>query len=161
LRLEGKPDSSLGVLTELLQAKAPELRRRAARELELLGSAARPAIPALVAALKDPDLNEEGRRSFSPFKLVRGPGSPAAAALVTVGPEAAPALRKALNDREDHVRAHALLALASLPLQDDEVVPALRRCLKDREPEVKLIAAIHLWRRTGDPEPVVPVLLDI
>lgn len=82
-----------------LQARTPSERRQAADALVVLGADARPAVPALIEALKDED---EGVRLR------------AARALGVIGPEARaalPALNEALLDRSSQVMWEAVNAV--------------------------------------------------
>jgi HEAT repeat protein len=89
-----------------LTAQAPQTRNAAAYAIGGLGPAAKPAVPALIAALEDPE------------PVVR---FPVCIALREIGPEAAeavPALTKALDDRNDDVAAMARKALIKITGED-------------------------------------------
>ena len=105
-------------------------REAAARSLGSLGPAAQAAIPALAAALRDP----EGRV-----------GMDAADALGRIGGKAAvPALVRALRDRNERLRWTAAYALGQIGVPALEAIPGLTRSLSD-EP-VRFFAAYALAR---------------
>ncbi len=163
-RMDGKTETLVPVLIDTLRARTPELRRQAVDELERLGPAGAAAVPALIEALRDEYLEEMRlliRTELSHGDSIRLPQSRAVAALVAIGPVAAPALIEAAADRAPQVRASALLTLASLHPASKETLAILRGALKDREPVVRLIAAIHLWRHAQEVETVVPVLMEL
>lgn len=86
------------------------------------------AVPALIGALKDPDV--EVRRA-------------AAASLANLeDPRAVPALIAALGDSDNEVRGAAASGLAAL--EDPRAVPALVGLLKDKSPEVRYHALAAL-----------------
>src|SRR5439155_16905773 len=89
------------------------------------------AVPALEAALKDPELELRQRGAEGLFVL--GP----------LAARAVPALLVALESRQDeHLRAAAARALGRVGAkQAKEVVPALTRALRDPRPRVRASAA--------------------
>ena len=89
-----------------LTAQAPQTRNAAAYAIGGMGPAAKPAVPALIAALDDPE------------PVVR---FPVCIALREIGPEAkeaVPALTKALDDRNDDVAAMARKAIIKITGED-------------------------------------------
>lgn len=85
-----------------LKALAPQSRNAAAYAISGMGADAKPAVPALIEALNDPEAS------------VR---YPVCIALREIGPaakEAVPALSKALDDRNDDVAAMARKALIAI-----------------------------------------------
>ncbi len=104
-----------------LAAQAPEsardadaaVRERAAAELAAGGAA---SIPALAAALADPD----------PFV-----GGAAADALARIGPASVPALLRSLEDARPGVRTGAAIALGKLGSGAADAVPALAKALAE------------------------------
>jgi HEAT repeat protein len=89
-----------------LTALAPQTRNAAAYAISGMGPAAKAAVPALIAALDDPE------------PVVR---FPVCIALREIGPdavEAVPALTKALDDRNDDVAAMARKALIKITGED-------------------------------------------
>lgn len=89
-----------------LTADAPQSRNAAAYAISGMGAAATPAVPALIAALKDPEA------------VVR---FPVCIALREIGPAAkaaVPALTEALDDGNEDVAAMARKALISITGED-------------------------------------------
>ncbi len=89
-----------------LKGAAPYTRNAAAYAIGGMGADARPAVPALIAALKDPEAT------------VR---FPVCIALREIGPaakDAVPALTEALDDRNDDVAAMARKALIKITGED-------------------------------------------
>ncbi len=89
-----------------LKGLAPYTRNRAAYAIGGMGADARPAVPALIEALKDPEA------------AVR---YPVCIALREIGPaakEAVPALTETLDDRNDDVAAMARQALIKITGED-------------------------------------------
>jgi HEAT repeat protein len=132
-------DDAVGPLLETLR-KAPDPTVRAFAALTL-AQCGRPAVvPALIAALADPE------------KVVR---TAAARALAGIGPEAVPALIGALGDPSWVVRYRAAEALSEI--RDPRVAPALAGRLEDEKDHVRYMAAKGLG---AEPAPVaVNVLL--
>jgi len=85
----------------------------------------------------------------------------AAKALAKKGPEVAPALIKALKDKDWRVRRGATDALAALKEQAKDAVPALIEALKDKEPWVRDGAATALGRIGPDAEPAARPLVEL
>jgi hypothetical protein len=101
---DGRPLSSW--VTDLRTALAPQTRNAAAYAISGMGPAAKAAVPALIAALDDPDA------------AVR---FPVCIALREMGPaakDAVPALTKTLDDRNDDVAAMARKALIKITGED-------------------------------------------
>ena len=115
---------------EPLLAK-PATRLAAAEVLAAVGTAAKPALPALVAALADPD------EDFA---------SDAALAIAAIGPEAAsavPDLQKRLaDDVPAEVRYAAAFALGSL---GPAAKPAVARLAELSQAEDPLLATVAVW----------------
>lgn len=117
------------VAAALFESGDPDARRRAAALLARIGPAARPALPALVQALKDP-----GRD----FRIM------AAETLGAIGPEAAPAVpslgETVRSDGSGTVRMRAAEALSRIGPPSKAAVPALEAALRDpamaQRPEV-------------------------
>jgi HEAT repeat protein len=117
-------------------------------------------VPALVAALKDPEMELRQR---------------GAAGLCTLGPlgaEAVPALVEALGDQQDeNLRVAAARALGLVGAKKTkEVVPALTRALADARPQVRssaaeALAAIAPQPRTGaafaQENEAIPALIEL
>jgi HEAT repeat protein len=99
-------DRSLSSWVSDLKAEAPYTRNRAAYAIGGMGPAAKAAVPALIAALDDPEA------------AVR---FPVCIALREIGPdakEAVPALTKELDDRNEDVAAMARKALIKITGED-------------------------------------------
>jgi HEAT repeat protein len=127
-----------GLLITLKSEKAAE-RAGSARTLGEIGPAARDAVAALSAALKDGD--KDVRRS-------------AAQALGDIGPASASgagALTAALKDPDWHVRRAAAYALGRLGTRDVE--PALKAARKDKQEAVRNAAKASLEQIKKLPKP--------
>lgn len=132
-----------------LKSRDKAARRDAAEYLRQLDPRTLAPLPALRAALKDPDSAVRSRAAASLVWLDRG-----------LGPEAQPVLIQALCDAEAGVRADAAEALGLLGSEARPAVPALRRALKDEKNVVREAAAVAL--ASIDPAQAgqaVPVLL--
>ena len=114
-------------LLQALQARDSLLRRYAITSLGQLGPTAKAAIPNLAEVLRGPqaDLRDS-----------------AALALLRIGKESQPALRKLLADKEPRVRILALLVLGRLG--GSEAVTDMAARLKDDNDEVRFFAARSL-----------------
>ena len=133
-------------LARLLQDGAPEVRAAAAWALARLGSDARPAVPALEAALGDPS---EGVRVA------------AVSALGAVSAEAsAPALFAALSDPRQGVRWEAARALSRATLDADAALPRLTAALRGDDPYLRGFAAWKLGEMGPRARAAVPALVD-
>jgi HEAT repeat protein len=127
------------------------------------------AVPALVAALKDPNEILRARAA-----LALGNIDPVVAiapmlyaltdttsvrvsavyALARAGPAAVPALTQALTNDDQRVRSGAAEALRDIGKEAKPTVPALKEALKDPDPGVRLSAAVALGKIEGKlPEP--------
>ena len=116
-------DDAVGPLLETLR-EGPDPAIRAFAALTLAQCNRPVAVPALIAALADPD------------KVVR---AAVARALAGLGPEAVPALIAALDDPSWVVRYRAAEALGGV--RDPRVTPALVALLKDEKDHVRYMAA--------------------
>ena len=105
------------------------VRRHAASRLQVLGSKAKTAIPALLGSLDDPD------------SQVR---SSAAWAIAEVGSEALPHLLKAAKDPRPRVRAIAINALGRFYSEMSVTLPVLLASIKDEHPLVRDSALVTL-----------------
>ncbi len=115
---------------------------------ETLGEIGKPALPHLLAALRDKD------------PRVR---DGAAAGLGQMGPEAKGAvglLIEALKDSDPGVSDAAIRALGKIGPEAKSASEALRGFLKDRSAEVRYQAAKALTHITGDPTPLYALLQD-
>jgi HEAT repeat protein len=100
-------------------------REQAFAVLGSLGAAAKPGVPALVAALSD---EADEIRAAAAEALWRA--GPAAAGAVS-------ALTRALKDRSPRVREYAAWALGAVGPEGRDAIPALREALADPEPFVR------------------------
>ncbi|MBS0265495.1 MAG: HEAT repeat domain-containing protein [Planctomycetes bacterium] len=137
------------VLSKLVQGyeKNPELAWQAAAALSLMGPAAEPAIPDLVAALA------------SKHEAV---ASQAAMALGAIGPKAklaVPGLQALLVKGNLAVKEHAASALGNLGPVAAPAVNDLAKLLKDQNEDLRGIAATALGKIGPAAEPAVPALV--
>lgn len=133
------------VLIELL--REPALQWEAARQLSLLGEAATPAIPALLATLEQTPTHRPSR--MPPF---------AALALGRLGPEAVPGLVKLFDHPSAEVRMSAAAALEEAGEAAASAVPALTRLLAAADPEEQMVAARVLGALGRVAAPALPEL---
>jgi HEAT repeat protein len=133
-------------LAERLNDSDAGVRASAACELDRLGSAAAPAIPALVRLLSDAvpvrgDIcgGERGWRTRFGPRAETTPGERAAAALASVGTAAFESLRSAAGHAHWVARKNAVWALGAL--EDARGVRALVAALADSEAPVRRNAA--------------------
>lgn len=130
-------------LIEALGNVGGSSRRWAAVALSDMGDAARPAIPSLVAALRDP------------VWQVRG------AAAMTLGglkaAEAAPGLRVLLRHTRPEARRIAARALGEIGAPAKAAAPDLIGALEDRDSEVRACAAEALGAITEAEEAIAPL----
>ncbi|MHC4251099.1 MAG: HEAT repeat domain-containing protein, partial [Planctomycetota bacterium] len=116
----------------------PKARRKAFLSLRRLGPAANAAVPALIEALEDRDLNV--RYPTSRPSVRTSESTAAAGALGRIGPDArdaVPALAQALKDTDIFLRANAAEALGKIGPAAREAVPALVAASKDTIPYVR------------------------
>jgi HEAT repeat protein len=142
LRLIEIGEPAAAVLAERLQSGDPPAKQAAATALWGMGSKGRAAVPALGAALADPERD---------VRLA------AAMALGNMGEDAAPAvpaLVQALADTEADVRHWAIKALGSIGPAASDALPALDRATK-HDPLRQ--SAEEAMRRIQGREPVEPV----
>lgn len=138
------PDD-LNALVARLRAAEPSQRVTAACELQRLGSAAKPAIPALIERLADaspvdPKVCREDRTWWKTNVDQRTtPGEEAAAALVAIGTASFQPLINAARDLQWVARRNAVWALGAL--DDERAVSTVLTALKDTEPPVRATAA--------------------
>src|SRR5438445_7206575 len=115
----------------------------------ILGPVAKPAVPALVELVIDPDPDVRAT---------------AVSALVPFGPEAhaaVPALLKCLNDPRRAVRIEAMICLGNIHAQPELVVPVLMDYLEGQAPATPIrISAVRTIGNFGaQAKPAVPTLL--
>ena len=118
--------------TALLEALADQdIRRMTARALGQLGTRAKSAVPALVAALRDEN------------EIVR---FYVAEALGQIGGEAVPALAEALKNEDVWVRFYAAQTLGSMGPAAQPAVAALAEAIRDANKMVRIKVAVALGR---------------
>src|SRR5262249_14584322 len=131
---------------KLLKSSDPKVRASACVAIRNIGPAAKSAIPALIAALKDTDA------------YVR---MEATVALGAIGEAAIPALIDAAKSTSRYQRIGACLALGHMGAKAKEAIASLEPLLKDKNASVRAHAAQAIWRidptRAGD---IVPVLAE-
>ena len=146
--------NGLSLLIQRLQfkdAKDPALtiaRRAQARlAFEALGPEAKPAIPRLIALLKDET-------------FVRGADTApnAAAALRAIGPDAVAVLSTTIAKGNTSERYGAALALGAFPSSPETVVPPLIAAMKDFDTRIRTRAATSLGQIPGADDKVIPAL---
>ena len=118
----------------------PSVRAHAACELRELGRDAAPMIDRLIAMLADaspvdPAVCGERTWRFRGAQELTSPGEQAASALVAIGAQTEPVLRKTLGGPAWIARRNAAWALGAL--KDSEAVPALIDALKDTDAGVR------------------------
>jgi HEAT repeat protein len=147
------------------------VRMRALEMFRGLGGKARPALPVIRAALKDPSYNVRlracstlgamGRESI-PLLLAAlasdDPYNQASPALGQMGPVAVPKLLEALGHRDPRVRRGVVGALSMQRGGGTQVIAALRRALEDPDGLVRLQAAVGLPYMDRDSPPPVDVI---
>jgi HEAT repeat protein len=143
-------DNHLEAISRLLRAPAPRLRRTAVEVLELLGDAARPALPAIADALADPD------------RFVRWG---AARAIAYIGPREAPfaveALGRLLCDDDDNIRLQAAVTLEAMGPIAQGALPALLKAITTGDAETRVAAIYVLVTMGAQPAaPAVPGLIE-
>jgi len=136
------------VLIELL--REPALQWEAARQLGLLGEAAAPAIPALLAALEHTPTHRPSRTPHF-----------AALALGHLGPEAVAGLVTLLEHPSAEVRMSAAAALEEHGAAAAAAVPALTRMLAAADPEEQMVAARVLGSLGHVAAPALPELTQL
>jgi len=142
-------DPEVAALIQRLKDKNTnvKVRRNAALALGFMKANQKEAVPALVAALKDPDAEVRRDAAFALGEI--GPGAK----------EAVPALIAALKDPDGGVRRIAIGVLGMIGLGAKEAVPALIAALKDPDAGVRGSAAQALgWIGLGAKE-AVPALI--
>lgn len=111
--------------------------------LEVLGAAAKPAIPALTELLNHGDM----------------PGQTADTLARIGGADALPPLTQALTHKDKRVRCGVVLALGQLGTQADKTVPLLLSVLTNKDPGMRMSAALALGEIEKEPAVVVPALI--
>ncbi len=135
-------------LSTSLLLPVPAERAHAARELGLIGAAARKAIPGLVKILKDEDLS------------VRISAAEAIAKIDPNGQEVAPTLIQVLKTSDPEVRCRAIKDLKELGVAAQGAVPDLIAALKDEHQAVHIMAAETLGSMGSAAESAIPHLIE-
>jgi HEAT repeat protein len=162
----GDPDPVARALADLLKLKGFPHRRHAAQALDRMGHRARKALPVLREAVKDTDpairdtvapllhkLEPDNRDALTWMvnqikkngKDYSRPAPLPAAAL--------PQVVLLVKDRDVHVRANALQALADMPVEIKPLLPLLLAALKEENSDVVAAAAkVLAAKAAADPE---------
>jgi HEAT repeat protein len=167
---------AIPALIEALQDKDEYVRAAAGRALGKIGPEAEPAIPALMRAIQDPvmivrmgaaiGLGGIGLKAKEAIPALaetlqsqnedHNVKREAAEALGKMGPEAVPALTKALQHNQYFVRRIAARALGEAG--GAGAVPALIKALQDTDRSVRVISVKSLGRIGSDAEEAIPAL---
>ncbi len=134
--LAGAGPEAVEPLIRALRDRDPKVRGGAARALETLGARAKAAVPALIAALTDPEPPDDPKPPRGPsFDDWQREGEPRPsgyyAALCAIGPPAVPVLLERLNAPDRQARVVALRALGFLGDDAKSSVPRLIALLRD------------------------------
>lgn len=115
------------MVKQLTKDKNADKREEAAKTLGDLEAVE--AVPALAAALKDPDADVRWDAAYSLFQI-----APKAT-------DAIPQLKEALKDTSGHVRLNAVAALEKMDVPKQEMIPSMRELLKDPDAKIRVDAA--------------------
>lgn len=158
-------DKLVPVLVEVLQQKDPVLRGRALAVLSQLGAKAKAALPAIKSALRDADFNVQLQAILAAAAI--GPAAAdvmpelltilrtddtgflqgsVAIALSSMGPRVVPALRTAVQDKNERVRRGSAYALGLLGTKGYLAVPELTTALMDEDALVRVYAVQALGK---------------
>jgi HEAT repeat protein len=135
-------------LAEQLVGGDSRTRRQALRKLGEFEGYAAERVPALTAALDDPDLWNRCSAAYALGKI----GSAAK--------DAIPRLANALQS-DDRMRSAAATALGSMGPDAKTATPDLLKMLKDSNLYDRVVAAEALWRIDGQADVVTPVLHEV
>ncbi len=153
----GYVEITVAALTRALKDKSKKVRLEAAWALGRLGPFAKPAVPALLDAMREDDAKDE--------KIVTSGGSirwRAMRALADIGPEAKeaiPALLKVVQNGEGrYVHGCAVIALGKIAPEDPKVLAALLAAAKVKDLRGPAVYALgNVGRRHADK--VIPTLI--
>ncbi|MGP0064127.1 MAG: HEAT repeat domain-containing protein [Isosphaeraceae bacterium] len=145
-----------------LRDRDPKVRGGAARALELLGPGAKAAVPALIAALADPEPPDDPESPRGPaFSGQTREGEPQPsgyfAALRAIGAAAVPPLLERIDRPDERDRALAFRALGFLGCRGKAAIPRLLALLND--PNRRLEAARALGGIGPAARAAVPTLI--
>jgi HEAT repeat protein len=130
--IEATAAESVPLLAKLLGPdEDPDVRESAATTLRHYGTLARPALPALIAAVEYGEL-EQRDALIKAIQHIAGPKEL---------PQAMPALRKALTSKSINVRKAAADALGSMGPAATPAIDDLRLRLQDDDPTVRAAAS--------------------
>ncbi len=132
------PDA-LPALLKALHHDAPLVRSGTWQVVVGMGPAARPLLPDVVAVLRDPKEDADGRQA----------AAGAVAAMGLEGKVAIPALLEVLKGTDDAVRSAAALALSVVGTENADVVAALAVALKDAKYPLGEVGAAQALRNLG------------
>ena len=122
-------EAAIEALTRALRDRDPKVRGGAALALELMGDRASPAIPALIAAMADPEPPDDPR-PHEKQDLDDASGSPQPrpsgyqAALVAIGRASVPALLQRLDSSDRTTRMTAVRTIGLLGEEERKPCPA-------------------------------------
>ena len=134
-------------LIEALEHPEPEVRKRAARALGAMGTAANQATPALLRALERKELRDVAAQAL------------ASAATSEDLTAATATLLKMLHDGDPRVRQAAALALGRVHAEDRAVALALTGALGDTDGSVRKTVFEVLIKMGPAAEPAIPTLI--
>jgi HEAT repeat protein len=145
--LAGVGPEAVETLTRALRDRDPKVRGGAALALEGLGERAAPAVPALIAALSDPEPPDDPKPARGPsFDDWGREGEPRPsgyyAALQAIGAAAVPTLLERLDSPDRPARIVALRALGFLGDDAQVAVPRLIALLSDPAPRGEAASAL-------------------
>lgn len=154
----GSGPSVVAALTGAIHDGCEQVRRRAVRSLGDLGRASLPALPHLIAALRDPItcVRLEAMSALGRIGPDAEPAVPylvslladeetrvrtvAGATLKKIGPDCVPYLVEAMTDPDAILRERAALLLGQLRATDDASIEALLEALSDYDEDVRTAA---------------------
>jgi HEAT repeat protein len=140
----------VGALNAALQDKSPEVRRAAADALPKMGADAKGGLASLTDALKDSDAEVRIRAARAIWTIDN-------TKTLTV----VPVLIRALNDRNQSVRAWAAWTLGQIGPKAIEAVPELRKNLGSPDENVRKQAAYALGRIGREAREALPTLIGL
>ncbi len=126
----------------------PHTRAYAAKVLGQMGPAARPAVPALLEALRDED-GQVSRAAAEALGKIRP------------GPDAIPGLMACLKNPRPFTRMQAAESLGCIGPPAQEAVPALKEALEDKDVLMRLTTAEALYKITGSAQPYLPIVIPV
>jgi HEAT repeat protein len=143
------------------------MRRQAALALGRLGGAAKPAVPALKAVMKDHRCRAEVVQALALIDPKNNAARPAPAAPPREKtssvrlPEDVPGLVKVVAGKDSAKRTAAIQALGRLGQNAHAAVPALREAIDSDDLPARPHAALALWKIDRQGDEAVRVLVDV